>query len=129
MSTADDPFAAAAAASASPAAADPRHPRRRVLKKAIASYGDGSLWIEVLVRDISDNGVKLQVKETDFLPDHFHLFIELDGLRADCEVVRRDGPVIGCHFISAAQSSSASRVQILRESSDRRVTIRRRPIA
>lgn len=100
-----------------------------MLKKAIASYGDGSISTDVIVRDMSDSGVKIKIKETDFIPDRFQIFIELDGIRADCEVVWRKGMEIGARFVSAVQQVSAVRSQTVVESKlNKRSLLRKKPL-
>lgn len=77
-----------------------RDPRYRMSKTAVASYNDQLISIGVIVRDISDYGVRLELKENDLLPDHFTLYIELDGILVNCEAVWRRGLEVGARFTS-----------------------------
>ena len=90
-----------------------RSPRRRTLKSAVASYGAGAISIGVTVRDFSENGARVKLKENDFLPDHFNLFIEIDGVRVDCEAVWRRGLEVGAKFVSEVENTGAIREQAL----------------
>lgn len=91
----------------------PRDLRRRTLKRAIASYNDQSISIEVVVKDISQSGVKLRVKENDLLPDRFSLYIELDGMRVECCVVWRRNLEIGAKFVSEIKNINPLRLQVV----------------
>lgn len=109
---------------------DQRTPRRRMLKKAIASYSDGAIWMEVIVRDLSKTGARLKLKENDILPDHFNLFIELDGIRVDCEAVWRHGLEIGVRFASDVVIKTPLRSQyVTPTNTGRKTTLRRKPIS
>ena len=94
-------------------ALEQRDLRRRTLKRAIASYYNHSISIEVIVKDISQSGVKLKVKENDLLPDRFSLYIELDGMRVDCNVVWRRNLEIGAKFISEVRNINPLRSQVV----------------
>ena len=82
---------------------DNRVQRRRMLKSAVASYNDQAISMEVLLRDMSDTGVKLKLKENDVLPDRFHLYVEIDGINVECEAVWRRGLEIGAKFVSEVE--------------------------
>ena len=103
-----------------------RMPRQRTLKRGIASYSEGNISIEVTLRDISESGLRIKIKENDFLPDHFQVFVELDGLRADCEVVWRKGLELGCRFSSTVQVVGATRLQSVASSTPGKVSILRK---
>lgn len=90
---------------------DNRVQRRRTLKSAVASYNDQSISMEVVLRDMSDTGAKLKLKENDVLPDSFHLYVELDGINVECEVVWRRGLEIGAKFVSEVEIKAPLRSQ------------------
>ncbi len=117
------PIAPAAQAAVVAPADDKRMPRQRTLKRGIASYSEGNISIEVIIRDTSDTGMRIKIKENDFLPDHFQIFIELDGLRADCDVVWRKGKELGCHFSSPVKIGAATRLQSVQQSTTSKVSI------
>ncbi len=106
---------------------DKRTPRRKQLKKALASYNDQSISLEVVLRDLSETGVKLKLNADDPLPDHFTLFVQLDGILVDCEVVWRRGLEIGARFVSEIKQSKPTRVQnIIPTTAHRKATLRKR---
>ena len=110
---------------------DNRIQRRRTLKKAVASYDDQSISMEVVVRDISDTGARLKLKENSVLPNQFQLYIEIDGIRVDCEVVWRRGLEVGAKFASEVKSKVPLRSQTLEPThvGERKVSIlRKKPI-
>lgn len=92
---------------------DSRDQRRRMLKTAVASYNDQSISMEVLLRDMSDTGVKIKLKQNDVLPDNFHLYIELDGVNVECEAVWRRGLEVGAKFVSEVEVKVPLRSQIV----------------
>jgi len=92
-------------------AQDNRVQRRRMLKSAVASYNDQSISMEVLLRDMSDTGVKLKLKGNDVLPDRFHLYVEIDGINVECEAVWRRGLEIGAKFVSEVEIKAPLRSQ------------------
>jgi hypothetical protein len=87
--------------------------RRRMLKTAMASYNDRAISMEVVLRQMSETGVKLELKENSVLPEHFHLYVELDGVDVDCEVVWRRGLEVGAKFVSEVQSKAPLRSQVV----------------
>ena len=110
---------------------DDRVQRRRMLKSAVASYNNQSISMEVLLRDMSDTGVKLKLKENDVLPDRFHLYVEIDGINVDCEVVWRRGLEIGAKFVSEIETKQPLRSQTLnptRADEKKPTLLRKKPI-
>lgn len=102
--------------------------RRRMLKTAFASYNDQSISMPVVLRDMSETGAKIKLTSPDPLPDHFTLFVELDGITVDCQVVWRRGREVGARFISEIRHSAPLRVQKLQPSSkSSRISIRKTP--
>ena len=89
-----------------------RERRQRVLKKAIASYGNRSITVECLARDLSSGGVKLQVTQPLPIPDHFHLEIPMDGISAECEVRWRNNDMIGAVFTSDPMVEQKARQRV-----------------
>jgi hypothetical protein len=72
--------------------------------------------MDVVVRNMSESGVKLKLTTPEPLPDHFTLYIELDGILVDCEVVWRNGDEIGARFTSEIIHKGPKRVQRLQPS-------------
>ena len=88
-------------------------PRRRMLKagvmKALPDY-EGTC----VVRDLSDGGAKLKVKNAATIPDFFQLTIELDGLVAKCQVMwRNEANEVGVKFDGPAKVVEATRKQVI----------------
>jgi hypothetical protein len=68
-----------------------RGPRQRVLKGGIVAFNDRRSTLPCIVRDISETGARLRMETMSVLaPDTFLLIIELDGIEAECQVVRRN---------------------------------------
>ncbi len=109
---------------------DNRVQRRRTLKSAVASYNDQSISMEVVLRDMSDTGAKLKLKENDVLPDSFHLYVELDGINVECEVVWRRGLEIGAKFVSEVKTKNPLRTQTITQTNTRKKPslLRKKPI-
>ena len=90
--------------------------RRRALKAGIVAYNGGNMTFPCVVRDISDTGAKIKTDVDQHPPDNFQLFIELDGLLANCEVVWRDEQHVGVRFTTPPQQTVPSRAQVIQTS-------------
>ena len=88
-------------------------PRRRVLKGAVIAYNERHCTLACTVRDISDTGARLRLTGAVTAPDTFELIIDLDGLEAPCEVIRREGNDIGVRFLSPPRRATPKRSQIV----------------
>jgi hypothetical protein len=88
-------------------------PRRRVLKGAIAAFNARHSTIPCTVRDISDTGCRLLISGAVAIPDTFELIVEIDGLVAPCEVVRRTNTEIGVRFTGPVERRAPLRAQIV----------------
>lgn len=66
-----------------------------------------------VVRDISDQGARLQVANVSNVPDSFELLVELDGLEAGCAVAWRKGSEVGVSFAAPPMRSAPKRLQVL----------------
>jgi two-component system response regulator len=99
-----------------PGAADRRiAARKRVLKGGTITFASRQTAVPCVVRDMSDGGARLVADLAPHLPGRFQLIIEIDGIEADCEVIRRRGNEIGVRFTAAPRSASRRRVQALSE--------------
>ncbi len=106
-----------------------REHRRRMLKSASASYGNLGVAMDVVVRDISSQGVRIKLGAHDPLPDLFTLAIDLDGIVVECEVVWRRGLEIGAKFISEPRKTISMRIQNVQQSrTSQKVSLRKKPI-
>lgn len=100
-------------------------PRRRVLKGAVIAYQDRHCTLECTVRDISAGGARLEVRDAMQAPDAFLLVIELDGIEADCQVVRRTASVLAVRFTSPPRAVRPKRSQVVHSSTMRAPSLRR----
>lgn len=107
-------------------------PRRRVLKGGLVSFNEGCSDFPCTVRDISESGARLVVRDGVYMPRTFELVIELDGTLTPCEVVWREIGAVGVRFLSAPRDGAPRRVQVLRPSDAKPAlapTLRRKPIS
>jgi hypothetical protein len=76
-----------------------RHNKRRPLRRSVwVALGPDNLH-PCILSDISDIGARLEVDETQPIPDHFMLFLSNNGAaRRSCEVVWRQARQIGVKF-------------------------------
>ena len=88
-------------------------PRRRVFKGALVAYEGLNTAIPCSVRDLSDGGAQLRLDGAMIAPNHFTLFVDLDGTETDCEVVWRKGRDLGVRFRSAARPGTRRRMQVV----------------
>ncbi len=88
-------------------------PRKRILKAGvIRALPD--FEATCVVRDLSEGGAKLKVKDIRQVPEHFQLTIELDGLLAKCQVMwRSDSGEIGVKFEAPAVAIPPARKQVI----------------
>ena len=103
--------------------------RRRLLKAGTLLAKNGLLSFKCTVRDLSDTGARLQVEDPIGIPEHFELVIELDGLRADCEVVRRKGNEMGVRFSGPVRQGKPTRAQVVMSGASERPTLRKKPVS
>ena len=88
-------------------------PRRRLLKGGIITFNDRRSTLRCTVRDLSVTGAHLGVQGSVVAPDKFVLIIELDGMEADCEVVRRTAKDLRVKFLSPPRWGKAIRSQVI----------------
>lgn len=72
--------------------------RRRTLKAAKIIFNDGRSSFDCTVRNISATGALLLVESQLGIPEQFLLLIEADGLRRNCQIIRRASQEIGVRF-------------------------------
>ena len=88
-------------------------PRRRILKAGIMRALP-DFETTCVVRDLSDGGAKLKVKDAQVVPERFQLLIELDGIIAKCLVMwRSPANEIGVKFEEPARIVEATRKQVI----------------
>ncbi len=76
--------------------------RTRVLLPATIRLPGGGA-ITCSIRDLSDGGAHLHVRQRDPLPERFELTVDADGRRFACEVRHRDGASVNVEFRSSPQ--------------------------
>ncbi len=100
--------------------------RKRVLKGGKIAFAARCASLPCVVRDISDTGARLQVKDHSSVPETFELLIELDGFEADVEVVWRRTGEVGVVFLDEPKIKNPVRRQIVSSSVPKnRGTLRR----
>lgn len=82
----------------SAAAPQGRERRFRVLKGAQAAFNQEHSAVPCIVRDLSENGAKIEFSLGWIVPSHFTLFVELDGFKVECEKVWHRGELYGVRF-------------------------------
>jgi PilZ domain len=90
-----------------------RSPRKRVLKGAIAVFNGRQSTYDCTVRDISESGCRLAVRDAMTIPETFELVIEVDGTNVPCLVVRRKASELGVMFTGPVVQASSKRTQIV----------------
>ncbi len=85
--------------------------RMRLLKGGIIAFSARHATLPCVVRDISETGARLQVKQVSSVPDTFELIVELDGLEVAAEVVWRSGSEVGIRFLGALTWVQPKRAQ------------------
>ncbi|KAB2918510.1 MAG: PilZ domain-containing protein [Hyphomicrobiaceae bacterium] len=91
-----------------------RATRRLVLKAGIVAFNDRHSTLPCRVRNISETGARLEIGGSLNAPDTFDLIIEIDGLEARCEVIRRNGNQIAVRFVSPPRITASRRVQVIK---------------
>ena len=125
------PFGTAGNAALKLAPDEPRvTPRRRILKGGIVCFNDRHSTWPCAVRDLSEQGARLRLSGSVDAPDTFELFIELDGVWVDCEVIWRSNDEIGVVFASPKRQDAPTRKQVLQpqHSKIEKPSLRRKPI-
>jgi len=88
-----------------------RAARRRVIKGVKVAFDGDYCAVEGIMKNISETGVLLQVKDATYIPDQITIHNELDGYKVDAEVVRRTGDLLGISFVGYAEQIESKRYQ------------------
>jgi len=112
-------MAQASTEASAPASPEAPGPEARWAKRAPSRLGaqiqDQSLTspLACTVRDTSSTGVRLELTaqrggnlSRDRVPDQFTLLMPADRLEVDCEVVWRQGPLVGARYTSPARRTA-----------------------
>ncbi len=95
--------------------------RRRVLKGIKISFGNEFCAVEGVVRNLSETGAMIEIRDGFIVPDKITIHNELDGYKINCEIVRRKGNVIGVQFTGPRQPIETTRAQIINMDDGRHV--------
>jgi len=82
--------------------------RKQMLKVGILSFDGGRSTLSCVVRDLSSEGANLQMQTSARLPETFELYVDLDGLSAQCRIARKLPDGIGVSFLAAPVIEKAS---------------------
>ena len=72
--------------------------RNRVLKSALAAYNSQFTTMPCVMRNVSEDGARLEFDELARVPASFVLHVGIDGYQIGCERVWRDGKACGVKF-------------------------------
>ena len=64
---------------------------------------------------MSDGGAWLEFGPSSIPPDQFELICDLDGFKADCEVMHRSATGAGVRFIGGCRDIPKTRIQVVRD--------------
>lgn len=87
--------------------------RKRTLKGAHIAFNNGFSTVECIVKNISETGAYITVKNGILIPDRFELRNELDGFKVDCEIKWRKGNAFGAVFCGEKTPVKFPRAQII----------------
>lgn len=76
-----------------------QHPRIRSFLRGEIVHSGGAIRIECTVRDLSNEGARLQVPRSVPLPDPFDLQVPQRHLLERCSIIWRHGDEVGVHFL------------------------------
>ena len=88
-----------------------RAQRQRVLKSAKIFRMNGDHAVDVTVRDMSETGARVVIKDQLALPNDLKFVLPNDGFMHVAKVVWRRGELAGIHFISERSAAPVSRLQ------------------
>lgn len=76
-----------------------RHARRnRALFGGKVVLRDGSMSFDCVIRDLSESGARIALREEQLIPKRFLLLCTARHTAFDAEIVWRRGPLCGLHF-------------------------------
>ena len=85
-----------------------RSKRTQRMAKGKIAFGAPPTVYSCTVLDTSLSGARIEVKRAGLLPTNIWLFIEEDGVLADCEIVRRKGQELGVRILRRVASTGLS---------------------
>lgn len=91
--------------------------RLRVLKSGVIDINQNFVEIPCVIRNLSETGALINITGEYVVPDNFNLRIAMDGFSVDCQVIRRDGHILGVKFVGEKQQMARKKVQHIAASS------------
>ena len=88
-----------------------RATRQRVLKTVKVYRLNGAHAVDCQMRDLSETGARLIIKDQLALPNEFKLVLPSDGSMQTAKVVWRKGDLAGIVFLSARTAPPTERLQ------------------
>ncbi len=83
-----------------------QHPRIRSFLRGEIVHSGGAIRIECTVRDLSNEGARMQVPRSVPLPDPFDLQVPQRHLLERCSIIWRHGDEVGVRFIQENAAST-----------------------
>ncbi len=83
-----------------------QHPRIRSFLRGEIVHSGGAIRIECTVRDLSNDGARMQVPRSVPLPDPFDLQVPQRHLLERCSIIWRHGDEVGVRFIQENAAST-----------------------
>lgn len=74
--------------------------RHKVSKEARVIYPDERGLVEVIVKDLSPDGARIQLKSSTDLSGKFNIFVPAEKMLYTASVRWMKGPVVGVQFVS-----------------------------
>lgn len=90
-----------------------RAQRRRIFKGIKIGFGNDYCAVDGVMRNISESGAFIEVKDGFLVPDEISIQNELEGYKVKCEVVRREANRIGVRFIGEKQKIQSTKHQVV----------------
>lgn len=74
--------------------------RSKQLKKVQIIFNNGNCIIDAVLRNISENGARIEVQHPQEIPDEFTLKFTSDYTTKSCQIAWRDNKSIGLRLVS-----------------------------
>ena len=88
--------------------------RKRQLKKAKIIHDVGS--IPCVIKDLSETGAKLLIKDQFLLPSEFTLHADGNGFQTKCEIVWKQEDLVGVKFTESKKAIAKRELQFVQSS-------------
>ena len=89
--------------------------RRRVIKGVRISFQNDYCAVEGVMKNVSDSGALIELKDGYLIPDIITIYDELAGYKVEAEVVRRNTNRIGIRFVGEKEPIEQKRAQVVME--------------